>query len=371
MIKLSSPSLGELEKEAVCRVLDSHAINMGAETYEFERELKEFFGRTDLYTICVNSCTAALHLSMQAVGVGYGDEVLIPTYTFISSFQAVSATGAIPIPVDIDFEDGFINVDDAQSRITNKTKAVTPVLFAGCGNDKIYKIYELAKKNNLRVIEDAAHSFGDENIAKRAGTLCFSFDAIKNITCSDGGCVLTNSEDIASKIKDSRLLGVIGDTDARYRGKRSWDSDTIDQGWRYHMSNVCSAIGRAQLKRFNSELKPLRQKYSKMYINGLRNLKNIQIFPIDADVSVPHIFPIITKNGERDALKAYLLEKGIESGVQYKPNHLLTKFYREYNLPNAEKLYANILSIPLHPKLSEHDVQYVIEMIIEWSETRL
>jgi dTDP-4-amino-4,6-dideoxygalactose transaminase len=365
MIKLSSPSLGNLEKEAVCRVLDSHVINMSAETREFEKELKEFFGIPDLHVLCVNSCTAALHLSMQALGVGYGDEVLVPAYTFISSFQAISATGATPIPVDIDFEDGFINIDDARSRITNKTRAIMPVLLAGCGNNKIHKIYELARENNIGVVEDAAHSFGDENIAKRAGILCFSFDAIKNITCSDGGCVITNDDEVANKIKDSRLLGVIGDTEARYDGKRSWNADTTDQGWRYHMSNVCAAIGRAQLSRFNSELKPLRQKYSKMYINGFMDWENIQIFPIDADTAVPHIFPIIVKNGMRDKLKAYLLEKGIETGVQYKPNHLLTKFNKGYSLPNAEKLYANILSIPLHPRLSENDVQYVIENIKE------
>jgi dTDP-4-amino-4,6-dideoxygalactose transaminase len=363
MIKLSSPSLGDLEKEAVCKVLDSHIINMGSETREFEKELKEFFGIPHLHVLCVNSCTAALHLSLQALGVGYGDEVLVPTFTFISSFQAVSASGATPIPVDIDLEDGFINIDDAKKRMTNKTKAIMPVLFAGCGNNKIHKIYEMAGENNIRVVEDVAHSFGDENIAKRAGVLCFSFDAIKNITCSDGGCVLTDSEEVASKIKDARLLGVMGDTDVRYEGKRSWDADTTEQGWRYHMSNICASIGRAQLSRFNSELKPPRQKYSKMYMDELKNLKNIQLFPIDVDTAVPHIFPIIVKNGMRDALKAYLLEKGIETGVQYKPNHLLTKFNRGYSLPNSEQLYANILSIPLHSKLSEDDVLYIIENI--------
>jgi dTDP-4-amino-4,6-dideoxygalactose transaminase len=360
--------LGNLEKEAVCRVLDSHAINMGRETREFERELKEFFGIQDLHILCVNSCTAALHLSLQALGIGCGDEVLVPTFTFISSFQAISASGATPIPVDVDFEDGFINIDDAKRRITDKTRAIMPVLFAGCGNNKIHEIYEIAMKNNIRVVEDAAHSFGYENIANRAGILCFSFDAIKNITCSDGGCVVTNDEEIASKIKDVRLLGVIGDTEVRYDGKRSWDADTTEQGWRYHMNNICASIGRTQLSRFHGELKPLRQKYSKMYMNGLKNLKNIQLFPINADTAVPHIFPIIIKNGMRDALKAYLLENGIESGIQYKPNHLLTKFNRGYSLPNSERLYASILSIPLHPKLSEDDVLYVIERIRGFAE---
>jgi dTDP-4-amino-4,6-dideoxygalactose transaminase len=362
MIKLSSPSLGELEKEAVCRVLDSQVINMGLETMMFEKELAQFFRRSESDVLCVNSCTAALHLSLQATGVSLWDEVLVPTHTFISTFQAVTATGAIPIPVDVDFDDGFISLSDAAKRLTKKTKAIIPVRFAGCGGDKIDNIYDFAIKHNLQVIEDVAHCFGDENIANSNGVLCFSFDPIKNITCSDGGCVVTNNEVVATHIKDARLLGVIGDTEARYRGQRSWDADTTFQGFRYHMNNICASIGRAQLSRFK-ELREARQKYSRMYIDALQDNPNIQLFPINANTAVPHIFPIIVKENRRDALMAYLFENGIESGVQYKPNHLLTKFYKGYQLPISEKLYASILSIPLHPKLSESDVLFVIDKI--------
>lgn len=365
MIKLSSPSLGTLEKEAVCRVLDSHIINMGKETMEFEKELTEFFKTPGINVLCVNSCTAALHLSLQAAGVCPGDEVLIPSYTFISTFQAVSATGATPIPVDIDLDDAFINIEDAKKRLTPRTKAIIPVLFAGCGVDKINAIYDLALERSLHVIEDAAHCFGDEKVAERDGLLCFSFDAIKNITCSDGGCIITKDKSIAERIKDARLLGVIGDTESRYSGKRSWNADTTEQGWRYHMSNICASIGRAQLSRFE-ELKESRQKYSKMYIKGFKDNKNIQLFPLNAETAVPHIFPIIIQNGFRNDLKAFLFENDIETGVQYKPNHLLTKFNKGYGLPNAEKLYANILSIPLHPRLSENDVNFIIQKANEF-----
>ncbi len=363
MIRLSSPSLTKCEEEAVCRVLRSHIINMGTETLEFEKELASFWqcsGQKSV--ICVNSGTAALHLSLQACGVGLGDEVLAPTYTFVATFQAISATGAVPIPVDVDKTDGFIDLDDLQKRITSKTKAIVPVLFAGCGGEKISDLYNIAKLNNLHVIEDAAHCFGDEHIMSRSGILCFSFDAIKNITCSDGGCIVTDNDVIAEKIKDARLLGVIGDTEARYHGRRSWDADTTDQGWRYHMSNVCAAIGRAQLSRFD-ELSSKRKKYSKMYVDGLQDIIDIQLFPIKADTAVPHIFPIIIKDDRRDALKAFLYEQGIETGVQYKPNHLLTKFYKGYDLPNAMWLYTHILSLPLHPALEEKDIAFVVDKI--------
>lgn len=365
MIKLSSPCLGEMEKEAVCRVLDSHVINMGKETMEFEKELAVFFNLPTDNVVCVNSCTAALHLSLQSVGVGIGDEVLVSTYTFISTFQAISATGAIPIPVDIDFDDAFINFEDLQRKLTDKTKAIIPVFFAGCGVEKIEKIYDFAKRNNLYVIEDAAHCFGDENISNHRGIICFSFDAIKNITCSDGGCVIAKDHVTANSIRDTRLLGVMGDTDARYKGQRSWNADTTEQGWRYHMSNICAAIGRAQLSRFH-EFKQKRQQYSKMYTNGLKSNKNIQLFPINFETAVPHIFPIIVKNGMRNNLKNYLFEREIETGVQYKPNHLLTKFNRKYQLPNAERLYESILCIPLHPKLSEDNINYIIDQINEF-----
>jgi dTDP-4-amino-4,6-dideoxygalactose transaminase len=366
MIKLSSASVGAAEKEAACRVLDSQVLNMGSEVHAFEKELKEFFGKDFLEVICVHSCTAALQISVWAKGVSPCDEVLVPSYTFISSFQAVSALGAIPIPTDVDTDDGFMNVDDMYRRITKKTKAIMPVLFAGCGGDKIQKIYDIAHERKIAVIEDAAHSFGDETIANRAGTLCFSFDPIKNITCSDGGCILTNDDELYEKAKDARLLGVIGDTEARFQGKRSWDCDTTHQGWRLHMNNICAAIGRAQLSRFNSELGKARKEYSNMYIEKLRDIDDIVLFPLNTRTAVPHIFPIIVKNNKRDALKSFLLEKGIETGIQYKPNHLLTKFNAGYSLPNAEWLYRNMLSIPLHPRLSLDDTSYVVEKISEF-----
>ncbi len=363
MIKLSSPYVDQDEKDAVCRVLDSHVLNMGVETREFERELKNFWGREDINVCCVNSCTAALQIAMQSHGIGNDDEVLVPSFTFVSTFQAVSATGAIPIPVDIDIDDGFISIDDIKNRISKKTRCIIPVLFAGC-DQKIDKIYDFADHNNLIVIEDAAHSFGDEDIIKRAGTLCFSFDAIKNITCSDGGAIVTSNNEVYNKLKDIRLLGVIGDTEARYNGQRSWNSDTVDQGWRYHMSNICASIGRAQLRKFEGIIKYRRQLYSRMYVEGLHDIEWIKLFPIKYKTSVPHIFPIILPNENvRNHLKKYLLDNGIESGIQYKPNHLLTKFNRGYNLPKTEELYSRILSIPVHPRLSEDEVSYIIDKI--------
>lgn len=360
-IKLSSAYFGEEEADAVAKVLMTQVVNMGVEVKLFEEELHKFFGRSDANVTCVHSCTAALQLAIQACDIGIGDEVLVPTFTFVSTFQAVSANGAIPVPCDVNLDDGFIDINDAESRLTSKTKAIIPVLFAGCSS-KIDKVYQFAKAHNLKVIEDAAHCFGDETIAHSDGIFCFSFDPIKNISCGDGGCVLTTHKEITERLKDMRLLGVIGDTERRFQGKRSWNSDVKELGWRLHMNNIAAAIGRAQLAKF-SEIRMLRQRNANMYLTGLANMPEIQLFPINAKTAVPHIFPIIVKNGRRDELQKYLADAGIETGVQYKPNHLLSYFNMGYALPNAEKLYSEILSLPIHPFVTEDDMAYIISNI--------
>ena len=359
-MRLSSPHLGNEEKEAVCRVMDSQVINMGLETREFEKELYAFFGKDDANVICVNSGSAALHLALQVTGIEHGDEVLVPTFTYIATFQSVSATGATPIPIDIEQKNGFINLSDAKNRITKNTKVILPVLFAGCGVKELDDVYEFAEQYNLRVVVDAAHCFGDNRVIRDTGFTCFSFDSIKNITCADGGCIVTCEKEHAEKLKDLRLLGVIGDTDKRFAGTMSWDPDVTDQGWRYHMNNISAAIGRAQLKKFE-KFKKIRCKYARMYQQSLPYCS----FPFDEYV-VPHKYPIVVNENKRDALRDFLAQNNIPTGVQYKPNHLFTKFNLGYALPNAEQLYKKILLLPLHTMLTEEDVSFVIEKVLEF-----
>lgn len=363
-IKLSSPSYGELEIQAVTRVLQSQVTSMGYETYMFEQELKQYFGREELNILAVNSCTAALQLALQGVGIKHGDEVLVPSLTYVATFQAVSALGAVPIPCDVD-DECFIDIEDAESRITHKTKAIIPVLYAGIENN-INAVYELAKQYNLYVIEDAAHSFGSKNTILRDSVFCFSFDPIKNLSCTSGGAIVTPDKELTDRIKDLRLLGVIGDTERRINGERSWDFDVKEQGWRYHMGNLCAAIGRAQLSRINF-IGNIRCSVAARYASELNGLPHIRLLPINYETAIPHIFPIIVNEGLRNDLMQYLLSHDIGCGVQYKPNHLLTYFNRGYSLPNTEKLYGQLLSIPLHPMLSNDDVTTVIEIVKEWA----
>jgi len=362
MIKLSSASLGSEEKEAVDRVLDAKYLGMGQEVMLFESELEAFFSHKTRVA-CVNTGTSALQLALQACGIGQGDEVLIPSLTYVASFQAASATGATPIACDIDLKNGCLDFLAARKKLTPRTKAVMYVHY-GSGIGDRERLFSFAHEFGLRVIEDAAHSFGGydkgERIGERGDILCFSFDGIKNITCGEGGAVVSSDEKVIDKIRDLRLLGVQKDTEQRYAGKRSWDFDVTEQGWRYHMSNMNAAIGRAQLKKidgFGKKRRSLAQVY-KQHLQGLP----IECLDIDLDNSVPHIFPVLVEKGKRTSLRDFLLSHHIETGVHYKPNHLLTK-YRSHDCPQAEAFGERILSLPLHVGLDEGEIIRVSQSI--------
>ena len=362
MIKLSKSILSQDEKRAIIEVIDSEYLGMGKQVLLFEKKLTKFFNRP---AVCVANGTAALHLACQSIGLKFGDEVLVPSLTYIATFQAVSATGAIPIACDILPDTLTIDYKDAEKRITNKTKAIIPVHYAG-GLGDINKIYDFAKNNGLRVIEDAAHAFGSINNDKNVGSIgdivCFSFGPIKNITCGEGGCIVTENKDILRKVRDARLLGVEGDTKSRFSGKRSWDFDVINQGWRYHMSNIMASIGIEQLKKF-SKFKNKRQILAKYYDQLLFNNNLIKTLNHDYSKVVPHIYVVkIDRLKNRNKLREEMLKAGIETGVHWKPNHLLSLYQNANNelpLKETESIYPELITLPLHPDLSKSDIDFV------------
>ena len=291
-MRLSKSCIGEAERRAVNRVLNRGFFGMGQEVNEFEAALGQFFGRT---AICVVNGTAALHLALQAIELKPGDEVLVQSLTYVASFQAITATGAIPIPCDVCAKSLTIDLGDAKQKLSTRTKAIMPVHYAG-GVGDLDRIYKFAKNNGLRVIEDAAHAFGTtykgKEVGARGDIVCFSFDGIKNITSGEGGCVVSNDPIVVNRIKDARLLGVERDTDKRFKGERSWDPDVQYQGWRYHMSDIMAAIGKEQLKNFDYH-KKRRQELANFYVKYLREIPSIQIFDHNYDNVVPHIFVIL------------------------------------------------------------------------------
>lgn len=366
-IRLSKSSISEAEKLAVLKVLDAEYLGMGDDVKLFEQEIKAYL-QTDKEVVCVNTGTSALHLALSALGVGQGDEVLVPSLTYIASFQAISAVGATPVACEIDPETLFLDADDARKRITSKTKAIMPVHYASSSKG-MEKIYALAQEYNFRVIEDAAQAFGSFRNGKQVGRegdiVCFSFDGIKNITSAEGGAILSDDVAFIQKVQDGRLLGVEKDTDKRYAGQRSWDFDVKEQGFRYHMSNVFAAIGRVQLARL-PEFKIKRQRIAKMYIENLHKIKEVQFLDFNFDETLPHIFVI--KAQKRDELREYLISQNIECGIHYKPNHLHTKYKTPYGLSTTEKIYEEILTLPCHVDLTEEEQNYLITQIKKFYE---
>jgi len=269
------------------------------------------------------------------------------------------------VACDVSVDRVFIDLKDAEGRISARTKAIMPVHYAS-DSTEMSDVYAFAARHDIRVVEDAAHAFGCKRNEKKIGVegdvLCFSFDGIKNITSGEGGAVITGDIELARRIRDARLLGVEKDTEKRYSGQRSWLFDVHHQGYRYHMSNLMAAIGREQLKkidRFAAHRRSAVQLYRKL----LEGQTGIELLNLSTEDIVPHIFVIRVINGRRDDVMQSLRAGGIECGIHYQPNHLLTYFNRGYSLSQAELLMGQLLSLPLHATLTAEDQSRVINVL--------
>ena len=363
-IRLSASFVSLEEENAVSRIMKKGFFGMGSEVYEFEKELSIFFGKN---ATCVVNGTAALHLALQAIGVAKGDEVLVPSLTYVATFQAITATGATPVACDVNPDTLQVSLEDLRKKISIRSKAIIPVHYGG-GAEGIDEILKVAKDRNIRVIEDAAHAFGSRQDNRLIGTFgditCFSFDGIKNITSGEGGCIVTADEEVIKNIKDIRLLGVIKDSDKRYQNKRSWEFEVTQQGWRYHMSDIMASIGREQLKKIEV-IKERRQELAKRYDENLHDEKKISLFKRNYDQIIPHIYPIrLNKNIDRTYLRQSMEGYQIETGYHYQPNHTLEFFKKKDEvLVETNKLSKELLSLPLHPNLTLENVDFICEKL--------
>jgi dTDP-4-amino-4,6-dideoxygalactose transaminase len=363
MIRLSKSFVGDEEKAAVVQVIEDGYLGMGSYVGDFEKLLEDYFQRS---VVCVSTGTAALQLSLQAIDLQPGDEVLVPALTYVASFQAISGAGATPIACDVNEKTLFMDVEDARSKITKRTKAIMPVYYGG-GYGDIDGIANLAKVSGIRVIDDAAHAFGSKRNGLLIGSFgdisCFSFDGIKNITSGEGGCVVSDDPEVIQKIKDARLLGVENDSESRLSGKRSWQFNVTKQGWRCHMSNLMASIGIAQFHK-KEHMFERRMLLAKYYDQCLQNYKKIELLPNDYNEIVPHIYVIRVKGlKDRDDLLSELLLKGIQSGKHYMPNHLLDFFKTSSKKPikNTDSIWPELITLPLHPDLTINQIDYICE----------
>jgi len=365
------PSIGDDEISEVVKTLKSDWLTMGPKTIEFERLISEYTGAK--HTIAVNSCTAALHLSLIASGVGKGDEVITTPFTFAATGNTIIHTGAKPVFVDIKKDTYNIDPEKIVNAITPKTKAIIPVHYAGQPCD-MGSIMEIAEDYNLLVIEDAAHAIGAEYYDKKIGTIssatCFSFYATKNMTTGEGGAITTDNDKLADRLRTLRLHGINKDAWNRYSAEGSWYYEIEECGWKYNMTDLQAALGIHQIKKID-EFNDTRIRYANVY-NKIFGKMDELIIPYEKSnvKHAYHLYPILLKNLNRNVFINRMAEKGIGCSVHFIPLHL-HPFYRNKfgfkmgQFPNAEFVYEHEVSLPLYPKMTRNDIEYIANSVVE------
>lgn len=368
-IPFASPDIGEEEVTEVSKTLRSGWLTMGRKTIEFEEALKNYTGAKD--AIAVNSCTAALHLSLLAMDIGPGEEVITTPLTFAATANAIVHAGARPIFVDIDPDTFNIDPEKIEAAITPTTRAIIPVHYAGqpCNMKEIHRI---ADEHFLATIEDAAHAIGSAYRGKKIGNLdslftCFSFYATKNMTTGEGGAITTNCTGVAEKIRNLRLHGMSKDAWKRYGPGQSWKYDILNCGWKYNTTDINATLGLCQLKKLDG-YNTKRRLLSKVYTDLLSEIDaDIVIPPVVTEYHVRHIFPVLVP--KRDEFIEGLSKRGISCSVHFVPLHL-TSFYQSMGfvggtLPVCEEIAKHIVSLPLYPQMTFEDVIHVTDCVRE------
>jgi len=352
------------------KVLRSVFLTTGETVEEFEHAFSHYIGLP--YTIGLTSCTAALHLSLVALGIGPGDEVITTPMSFCATTNTVLHAGAKPVFVDVEEDTGNLNAERIESAITRRTRAIMPVHLYGHMCDMV-RIRKIARRYRLHIIEDAAHAIEAERdgfkVGKFADTACFSFYATKNITSGEGGAVSTRGKNTAELLGKLRLHGINKGAAERYiKHYRHWDMPVL--GWKYNMDNIQASLLIGQLHRIEKLWKK-RDALWRLYEDELRGLKKVRILRTLSGVKhARHLFTILVQASKRDALLWRLQDRGIGVAVNYRPIHLLSYYrkafgYRPGSYPVSEDIGKCTISLPLYPSLKKDDVRYIVKILKE------
>ena len=364
------PWISKEDEKIINKTLKQSMLTLGPQLEKFESDFCRYSKAK--YAIAVSNCTAALHLSLMALGLKENDEVIIPDLTFVADANAVLACNAKPVVADINKENFFLSISSVKKNITKKTKAIIPVHIYGqvCNIDEIL---DLAKDNNLKVVEDCAHAVGTFHKSKHVGTLgstgCFSFYPTKNITTAEGGMVTTNSKEIAEKVRQLRSHGMTKSLKSRYSSEYPWVFDIVEPGYNYRLDEIRAALGITQLKRIK-KINELRKKASLYYHKNLQNIPGIILPDMVNDKSHSyHLYTIrVTKpyKFSRNQLYKKLKDNGIRTTVYWMPIHeyaAYRKFAKKSSIVNTTKIYDEILALPLFPNISKKHQDAVIKVM--------
>lgn len=372
-------SIGEEEINEVVSTLRSGWLTSGPRTAQFEQEFSTYANVP--HALAVNSCTSGLHLALAALNIGPGMEVITTPLTFCATVNTIIHTGATPVLADIG-PDGNIDPASIAARITDKTRAIVPVHFAGLPCD-MEAIWFLARRYGLDVIEDCAHAAGSLYKGSHAGAAhrltgehstasVFSFYAVKNMTTGEGGMVLTHDPELASRMKILSLHGISKNAWNRYSDRGHWGYDVLESGYKYNMSDIQSSIGIHQLRKLESFIEA-RTRFAELYNNLLAGVEEVQLPENKADCRHAWHLYTLRLNLEqlsigRDEFIEQLKERGVGTSVHFIPVPLHPFFapyanLRQNRVPNALELYPRLISLPLFPAMTEAQVEYVAESV--------
>jgi perosamine synthetase len=353
-------------------ILEGKNWAVGPEIKQFEEEIADFVGTK--YALAFNSGTSALHVLLLACDVK-GKEVIVPSFTFVATSNAVILAGGIPVFAESEPETFGLDAEDVKKRITEKTKAIVPIHFGGCACRDIEKLVQICKENNLLLLDDAAESLGAEANGKKVGTFgeaaMFSFCQNKIISCGEGGVIVTDNQESYEKMKLLRSLGRIEEVEGDYFSSTK-DCDYLEAGFNFRMPTMNAALGISQLRKVNF-LTHERKKNAAFLNQELSLIPEIKC-PIPP-IGFNHLYQMYTitlpNKQIRDQLQLFLESKMIMSKVYFNPVHLKTLYkvgynFKEGDLPLTEELSSKVLTLPMSATLREEDLQYLSSSIKEF-----